>query len=121
MSSAGGSIRCGIAGLTGPGRKRTKAIIQDRPINKLEKFIAMSRRYRCHLIRWRRWLIGRFSSGTSSTMRLRWLSLPAIGFGWIYRREEENCYRVYEGGEVQRIEAVASVDVFEAEAFGWYL
>ena len=56
-----------------------KAVIQDEPINKLEKFIAMSRGYRSHLIRWRRWLIDRFSSGTSFAARLPRLSSPAIG------------------------------------------
>ena len=79
----------------------------------------MSRRYRSHLIRQRHWLIGRFSSETSSAARLPRLSSPAIGFGWIYGKEEENCYRVCEGREVQRIEA--SVDVFEARVLGWYL
>ena len=33
---------------------------------------------------------------------------------WIYEKGEENCYRVCEGGEAQRTEAVASIDVFEA-------
>ena len=82
----GGSIRCSIGGLTGAGRKRTKAVIQDEPINKLEKFIAMSRRYRSHLIQWWRWLIGRFSFGTSSTARLPLLSSLAIRFDWIYKK-----------------------------------
>jgi len=81
----------------------------------------MSRRYRSHLIWRRHWLIGRFSSRTSSAARLPRLSLLAIGFGWIYGREEENCYRVCEGGEVQRTEAVPSVDGFEARVLGWYL
>ena len=44
-----GSIRYSIVGLTGP-RKRTNAVIQDEPIDKLEKFIAMSRRYQSHLM-----------------------------------------------------------------------
>ena len=66
-----------------------KAIIQDKPINKLEKFIAMSRGYRSQLIRRRHWLIGRFSFGTSSTARLSWLSSPAMDFVWIYGEEEE--------------------------------
>jgi len=35
--------------------------------------------------------------------------------------EEGNCYRVCEGREVQRTEAVASVDVLEARALGQYL
>ena len=83
-----GSIRCNIGGLTDPGRNRMKAIIQDKPINKLEKFIAMSRRYRSHLIRRRRWLIDRFSSRTSSAVRLPRLSSLAIGFGWIYGEEK---------------------------------
>ena len=39
-----GGIRCSIGGLIGPRRKWTKVVIQDEPINKLEKFIAMSRR-----------------------------------------------------------------------------
>ena len=42
-------------------------------------------------------------------------------FGWIYGRELENRYRICEGGEVQRIEAVARGDVFEAGVLGWYL
>jgi len=49
----GGGIRYGIGGLAGP-RRRTKVVIQDEPINKLEKFIAMSRRYRSHLMHRRR-------------------------------------------------------------------
>jgi len=92
-----------------------------RTYKKLEKFIAMSRRYRSHLIWRRHWLIGRFSSETSSAARLPRLSSPAIGFGWIYGKEEENRYRICEGGEVQRTETVASVDVFEAGVLGWYL
>ena len=56
-----------------------KAVIQDEPINKLEKFMAISRRYRSHLIRRRRCLIGRFSSGTSSAARLPRLSSPTMG------------------------------------------
>ena len=69
----------------------------------------------------RRWLIGRFSSGTSFTVRLPRLSSLAIRFGWIYEKGEENRYKVCEGGEVQRTEVVASVDVFEAGVLGWYL
>ena len=84
-----GGIRCSIGGLIGPERKWMKAIIQDKPINKLEKFIAMSRRCRSYLIRRRRWLIGRFSSRTSSAVCLPWLSSPAMDFVWIYGEEEE--------------------------------
>ena len=64
-----GSIRYGIGGLAGP-RKRTEAIIQDEPINKLEEFIAMSRRYRSHLIRRRSYLTGMSSFKTSLVTRL---------------------------------------------------
>ena len=81
----------------------------------------MCRRYQSHLIRQRRWLIVRFSSRTSSTALLARMSLPAIGFGWIYRKEEENRYRICEGGEVQRTVVVANVDVFEAGVLSWYL
>jgi len=42
--------RCSIRGLAGPG-ERTKTIIQDEPINELEKYITMNRRYRSHLMR----------------------------------------------------------------------
>ena len=92
---------CSIRGLAGPG-KRMKAIIQDEPIDKLEKFIAMSRRYRSHLICRRRWLTGMSSSRISSTARLPWLSLPTMKFGWIHKKGEEGCYRVCEGVEVKR-------------------
>jgi len=44
--------------------------------------------------------------------------LPAIRFGWIYGKEEENRFRACEGEEAQRIEADASIDVFEARALG---
>ena len=40
---------------------------------------------------------------------------------WIYKKGEENRYRVCEDREAQKIEAVASIDVFEARALGWYL
>ena len=42
-------------------------------------------------------------------------------FGWIYKKGEQNRYRIYKGGEVQRSRIVASADVFEAGALGWYL
>ena len=51
-------------------------------------------------------------------MRLPRLSSLAIRFGWIYEKGEENRYKVCEGGEVQRTEVVASVDVFEAGVLG---
>ena len=117
----GGSIRCSIGGLAGPRRKRTKAVIQDEPINKLEKFIAMSRRYRSHLIWWRRWLIGRFSSRTSSAACLPWLSSPAIRLIGSMKRGKKTTTGFVKAEKCKGIGAVASIDVFEARALGWYL
>ena len=117
----GGSIRYGIGGLAGPWGKRTKVVIQDKPINKLEKFVAMSRRYRSHLIWWRRWLIGRFSFRTSSAARLPLLSSPAIGLIGSTKRGKKTATGFCEGGEAQRTEVVASIDVFKAGALSWYL
>jgi len=90
-----GSIKYGIGGLIGPG-KRMKAIIQDEPINKLEVFITMSRRYRSHLMRRRRWFTGMSSSGISSTAHLPQLSSPAMKLIGSTRREE-GCCRVLRG------------------------
>ena len=98
-----------------------KAVIQDEPINKLEKFIAMSRRYRSHLIQRRRWLIDRFSSRTSSTVRLPQLSSPAIGLIGSTKRGKKTATGFVKVEKCRGIGAVASLDVFEAGAFSWYL
>ena len=89
--------RCSIRGLAGPG-KRTKTIIQNESIGKLEQFIVTSRICRSHLMRQRRWLAGMFSSGIFSAARLPWPSSPAIGS----TRRGQGCYRVCGGGGVQR-------------------
>ena len=47
--------------------------------------------------------------------------LAGHGFCLDLRRGRRNRYRVGEGGEEQRTEAVASVVVFKARALGWYL
>ena len=70
---------------------------------------------------WRCWFTGMFSSRISSTTGLSWLSSPAMEFGWIYKKEEGNRYRIYKGREVRRSRTVASADVFEVRALSWYL
>ena len=115
-----GIIRYGIGGLASP-RKRMKAVIQDEPINKLEKFIAISRRYRSHLMRRRRWLTGMFSSGTSSAARLPRLSSSAIGLIGSMRRGKKAATQFVRAAKCKGTGAVASIDVFEAEALGRYL
>ena len=115
-----GIIRYGIGGLASP-RKRTKAIIQDKPINKLEEFITMSRRYRSHLMRRRHWFIGMSSSRISSAAHLPRLSSLAMKFGWIYKKEKKAAIEFARAEKCKGTGAVASVDVFEAEAVAWYL
>jgi len=115
------SSRRGGRRLTGPGRKWTKVVIQDEPINKLEKSIAISRRYRSHLIQRRHWLIGWFFSGTSSTARLPLLSSPAIRSIGSMKRGKKPTTEFARAEKCKGTGAVASVDVFEAGALGWYL
>jgi len=87
--------RCSIRGLAGP-RKRTKAVIQDEPINKVEEFTAMSRRYRSlphtskalvhrHVLLWN--LLHRTFASVVFADHEVWLDL---------QEGEENRYRVAE-------------------------
>ena len=84
-------------------------------MNRKLQIVTISGRHRSHLIRRRRWLTSMFSSAA----RLPWLSSPtmkllgSIGKG-------ENCYRVVKVEKCKGTGAVASVDVFEARALGWY-
>ena len=98
-----------------------EAVIQDEPINKLEEFIAMSRRYRSHLIRQRRWLIDRFSPRTSSAARLPLLPSPAIRSIGSMKRWKETATKFTRAEKCKGTGAVVSIDVFEAGALGWYL
>ena len=50
----------------------------------------------------RRWFTDMSSSRISSAARLLRLSSPTMKFGWIYKKGEENRYRVCKGREVQR-------------------
>ena len=95
-----------------------KAVIQGEPIDKLEKFITMSRRYRSHLMRRRRWLTGMSSSEIYAAARLPRLSSPAMKFGWIYKMGKKAATESARAVKCKGIGAVASVDVFEARALG---
>ena len=88
-------------------------------MNRKLQIIAISRRHQSHLMHWRSCLTGMFSSRVSSAACLPRLSSPtmkllgSIGKG-------ENCYRVVKVEKCKGTGAVASVDVFEARALGWY-
>ena len=89
-------------------------------MNRKSQVVAMSRRHQSHLMRRRRWLTGMFSSRVSPTARLPWLSSPAMeSIGSIGRGE--NCHRGLKAEKCKGIGAVASIDVLEARALGWYL
>ena len=89
-------------------------------MNRKLQIVTISRRHQSHLMRRRRWLTGMFSSRVSSIMRLSRLSSPAMKLlGSIGRGE--NCYRVVKVEKCKGTGAVASIDVFEARALGWYL
>ena len=98
-----------------------KAIIQDEPINKLEKFISMNRRYRSHLMRRRHWFTDISSSGISSTARLPRLSLPAMKLIGSMRMGRRPLQSFARAEKCKGIGAVANVDVFEAITLDWYL
>ena len=74
-----------------------KTVIHNEPVGESEQFIIINRKCQSHLMRRRRWFIGMFSSGISSTARLPRLSSLAMKDDWIYRREKENRYRVSAG------------------------
>ena len=89
-------------------------------MNRKLQIVAISRRHQSHLMRRRRWLTGMFSSRVSSAARLPRLSSPAMKLlGSIGRGE--NLYKVVKAEKCKRTGVVASVDVFEARALGWYL
>ena len=89
-------------------------------MNRKLQIVAMSRGHQSHLMHRRRWLTGMFSSRVSSAARLPRLSSSAMKLlGSIGK--EENCYRVAKVEKCKGTEAVASIDVFEARALGWYL
>lgn len=89
-------------------------------MNKKLQIVAISGRPQSHLMRRRHWLIGMSSSRVSSAVRLLWLSslamklLGSVGKG-------EKCYRVAKAEKCKGTGVVASIDVFEAGALGWYL
>jgi len=72
--------RCSIRGLASL-EKRTKTVIQNKPIDQSEQFIIMNKRCQSHLMRRRRWFTSMFSSQISSAARLPRLSSPAMEFG----------------------------------------
>ena len=98
-----------------------KTIIQDEPINKLEKFTAINRRYQSHLMRRRRWFTDMSSSRISSAARLPWLSSPAIGLIGSMIRGKKAATEFARVEKCKGTGAVASIDVFEARALGRYL
>jgi len=82
--------------------KRMKTVIHNESIGKSKWVIIMNRDCQSHLMRRRRWFPGKSSAGISSAARLPRLSLPTMINDWIYRRKEENCYRVLAGGRERR-------------------
>ena len=81
----------------------------------------MSRRYRSHLIRRRRWLTDMSSSRTSSAAHLPWLPSLPMEFGWIYKKGKKAATEFVRVEKYKETRIVVSIDVFEAEALGWYL
>ena len=73
-----------------------KTVTHNEPIGESEKIIIMNRGCQSYLMRRRRWLIGMFSSGTSSAARLPWFSLPAMKL-IESTGIEKGCYRVLRG------------------------
>ena len=62
-----------------------------------------------------------FSSGTSSAVRLPRLSSLVIGLIGSMKRGKKTAIEFARAEKCKGIGAVASIDVFEARALGWYL
>ena len=82
--------------------KRMKTVIHNEPIGKSEWVIIMNRDCQSHLMRRRRWFLGKSSTDISSAAHLPRLSLPAMINDWIYGRKEETHYRVLAGKSERR-------------------
>ena len=98
-----------------------KTVIHNEPVGESEQFIIINRKCQSHLMRRRRWFIGMFSSGISSTARLPRLSSPAIELIGSTRKGRRPLQSFARVEQCKGTGVVVNVDVFETTALGWYL